>query len=469
MDDGFNNIEDLLKETLDGYRKQPSPKVWKAVSLRLFFGSKIFYTSVLLLLIAGGITTYLLLKNDDVNNVVINESGNTELNISTDKPGSEMSLNGRLKTENSGSNFKVRNDNDIEAVSEKTATEYDTKPDYINKMNGVKTGIKNNEKEVYNGAGVVAGSSVAVANGLSQQAGDVDVRPAQKKQTVYPGLIRLEDINSMPVMQPRDPMFGNDAGFGFGDRIDIKGLNRGVGPVSPPADYGKIKGAFGVAASITPEIIFLNDENNTTKRAVNFDITGVYGDEFFAEAGLGVALSEDDGKFSINYSQYDSVGYFYQVNSFEIDPVTGEPVFKTTLEGLYDTVDYQTYEKTNNRYTYLRIPVYVGYKIRNFKNLSLYLKAGGVYSILVNSYEPGVDYKNENAMTIDIEDETPGRIHSYFKLSASVGLSYSVSNTVDFSVEPVYNYYMQPVYERRINEKSPWSLGVRFGILIKLK
>jgi hypothetical protein len=163
------------------------------------------------------------------------------------------------------------------------------------------------------------------------------------------------------------------------------------------------------------------------------------------------------------------VGYFYQVNSFEIDPVTGEPVFKTTLEGLYDTVDYQTSETVDNLYTYLRIPLYAGYKIREFKRFSVYLKAGGIYSVLVGSNESGADYTNDNATSIIIEDETPQRVHSYFKLSASVGVSYQLSNSVSLSLEPVYNYYMQPVYERRLSDKSPWSLGLRFGVLIKIK
>jgi hypothetical protein len=450
MDEGFNNIEDLLKGTLDGYKKQPSPKVWRAGSLKLFFSSSLFYASVFILLIGIGFGSYYYFRT---NNTAVETSPENKVFVSPKNETGTLEVSAEKKPfENS--NKKSNNEQLI--ANNKTT---DNKQNTANSI--IETGNEKVKPESNSGFARVTGSNVAVTSLAIANKHSVK-RPVDQ----YPGLPGLNDnINRMTTAEP---LLVNRLGYSLPEYLSFTSAYKDFDLV-PKSDYGRLKGAWSVGAFVTPEVIFLNDEEKSTKKAINFDVTGVYGEDFFVEAGVGVALSEDNGRFNINYSQYDSVGYFYQVNSFEIDPVTGEPVFKTTLEGLYDTVDYQTSETVNNLYTYLRIPLYAGYKIREFKGFSVYLKAGGIYSVLVGSNESGADYTNDNATSIIIEDETPQRVHSYFKLSASVGVSYQLSNSVSLSLEPVYNYYMQPVYERRLSDKSPWSLGLRFGVLVKIK
>ncbi len=459
MDDNFNNIEELLKGTLDGYGKQPSPKVWKAISLRLFFRSSLFYASAIIFLIGIGVGGYWLFNGS---NTVITE-GKTVINTAVESDGfvsnrTEEVLKAEQTIEQTHLDNTTKNlkNSDIRNTNVSNELENDNNKQ-IKNLSSASANADNQKKP--NGKDLVTGDVVAH---------DINSSPyTVNNKNNYPGLPTLND-NSISFMPSVYGMAVNSFKNSYPGSINMNSAYSNFELV-PKSDYGKINGSFSTGLFIMPELIFANDTNNSKKRAVNVDLTGMYGDDFFLEAGLGVSISDDDGKFDINYSQYDSIGYFYQVNSFEIDPVTGEPVFKTTLEGLYDTVDYRTSATSNNRYTYLRIPVYVGYTIRRFKRLSLYLKAGGIYSILVSSYEPGVDYVNDNATSIVINDETPQRINSYFKLSASLGISYSLSNRVNLTLEPVYNYYMQPIYERRATNKSPWSVGLRFGVLIKLK
>jgi hypothetical protein len=467
MDEGFNNIEELLKGTLDGYKKQPSPKVWRAVSLKLFFSSTVFYASVFLLLVGIGTGSYFYFHSEPSatdsypgNEVVASQSDNNGTQKVVTEKETVKNNNQKQNNEQITIDESIADKNNIASDISQTGTEKAVKAkSNVNVAAGQSKPLKTDSGSGFDkGMGrndIIA--SPAVAN-------NAQVKSINDK---YPGLPGLDD-NNIGRMQPAEPFVENRYYNNMPEYLTFKSAYTGFDLV-PKSDYGRLKGAWSVGAFITPEIIFLNDEEKSTKKSINFDVTGVYGEDFFVEAGVGVALSEDNGRFNINYSQYDSVGYFYQVNSFEIDPVTGEPVFKTTLEGLYDTVDYQTSETVDNLYTYLRIPLYAGYKIREFKGFSVYLKAGGIYSVLVGSNESGTNYTNDKATSIIIEDETPQRVHSYFKLSASVGLSYMLSNSVSLSLEPVYNYYMQPVYERRLSDKSPWSLGLRFGVLVKIK
>ncbi len=433
MDEGFNNIEDLLKGTLDGYKKQPSPKVWKAVSLKLFFRSSLFYASVFILLVGIGIGGYFYFTANDAEQKVNSNNAGQEINANSDIILKPTTKTDKLVSESNTLNKSLKSQNEEQIIPNNTK---------------LKDKIENSEKI----------SEVAPASEVL----------AKTQISNYPGLPGLNSDDNINPMTSVYPQFNYGVENTLPAYLNLTSAYSGFSIV-PKDDYGRLEASFALGAFITPELIFLNDEDNSKKSAINIDVTGVYGNNLFFEAGIGVSISEDDGKYDIKYSQYDSIGYFYQVNSFTIDPASGQPVFKTTLEGLYDTINYNTSETVNNYYTYLRIPVYAGYKIREFKRLSIFLKAGGIYSVLVKSNEPGIDYTNDNATSIVIEDETPNRIHSYFKLSASLGLSYRLSNSFDLSVEPVYNYYMQPVYERRLTNKAPWSIGLRFGFLYKIK
>ena len=70
---------------------------------------------------------------------------------------------------------------------------------------------------------------------------------------------------------------------------------------------------------------------------MNFDVTGIYNvNDWFIQFGAGVGLSEDNGTYQIDYAQYDSIGYYYEVTGFIINPETGEPIYKTDVKDVYD-------------------------------------------------------------------------------------------------------------------------------------
>ena len=368
MDEGFNNIEDLLKGTLDGYKKQPSPKVWNAVSLKLFFSSSLFYASVFLLLVGMGLGIYFYYRTDNTametypeNEVFVSpkdETGTQEflaegkpVENNSKKSDNEQIITNKIVDNKQNTTKGISNSGTIKPVTAQNNATVTVEQDRPNKSD-INAGLAG-------GTGYNAvTTSVAIASNTS----------LKRLVDQYPGLPGLNDnINRMTTAEP---LLVNRLEYSLPEYFSFTSAYKDFDLV-PKSDYGRLKGAWSVGAFVTPEVIFLNDEEKSTKKAINFDVTGIYGEDFFLEAGLGVSLSEDNGKYDIKYSQYDSVGYFYQVNSFEINPVTGEPIFKTTLEGLYDTVDYQTSETVNNLYTYLRIPLYVGYKIRDFKGLSI--------------------------------------------------------------------------------------------------
>ncbi len=217
-----------------------------------------------------------------------------------------------------------------------------------------------------------------------------------------------------------------------------------------------------------PELIFTNDNTKTKKKALNFDLTGIYTiKDFYVQIGAGIGLSNDEGKFNIDYSQFDSIGYYYKVTGFIINPQTGAPIYKTEEENVYDTIFYNETKTSDNLYTYLRIPAFVGLQVHENKGFSVSLKAGGVYSVLINKKEPGTQYTNNNATWIQITDESQKRIQSNLQLSVGMGFAYQIRNKLSISAEPTYNYYINQVYVNSLTSKTPWSIGLRTGIIFK--
>ena len=445
MKDNYNNIDELLRESLKDYKKEPSAGVWNKISIRLLLSGAGRYLSVIVFLIAIITGTFIYISFNNTEEELKGAISETSDMISPEKltdqtPGKDDKPNKIINNQNHES---------PEVLQEK---ESDAEFFEIADLDVIK-------------------SSPDKANGSVAEIKDkaTDLPESQISYfDVYPGLIRLNDLEKTGHIEISKSSFNSLMKHNrYVKNMDLRYVYKFNSSV-PKDDYGR-KGAWTYGLFITPELIFLNDEKNSKKKAISIDITGIYSrNDWFIQAGAGIALSEDNGTYRIDYAQYDSIGYYYEVTGFTINPETGEPVFKTTIENVYDTVDYNTTTSTDNLYTYFRLPVFVGYKVNEYKRLSIYLKGGAIYSILLKSNEPGVDYANEKATRIKITNETPGRIQSYWQLSAAIGFSYSLTNNLSLSAEPVFNYYMKPVYEQRLYSKSPWSVGLRAGILFKL-
>ena len=189
-------------------------------------------------------------------------------------------------------------------------------------------------------------------------------------------------------------------------------------------DYGK-KGNLIYGINLLPELIFPG--SGKVNKSLGFEITGRYViKDVFLETGLGMNVSEDDGKFTIDYEQYDSIGYYYKVNSFTIDE-SGQPVFNTGVEAVFDTIGYSTQETKRNTYTYLYLPLSAGVNLYQFQRFSINLQAGVIYSLMVAKNEHDAGYENENATSIDITNQTPARLSSNWLLKTSLGLQYQLT------------------------------------------
>ncbi|MBM3435358.1 MAG: hypothetical protein FJY07_03965 [Bacteroidetes bacterium] len=235
--------------------------------------------------------------------------------------------------------------------------------------------------------------------------------------------------------------------------------------IKPGDDYGK-KGNWCYGISLVPEIILHGNEKSQFGYAT--ELTGRHTMDIFSiEGGFGVNFSEDQGRFKIDYEQYDSIAYYFKVTSFTLDEETGKPIFNTTVETVFDTVDYTASETTRNSYIYLYFPLYAGVEVSRFHRFSIHVNAGAIYSVLIDKNEPQSAYRNDRATSLVVINETPSRISSQVLVSGSLGIHYHFGNNIFLNVEPIIKYPVKPMYEKRYYPGTTWTTGLRAGLFFK--
>ena len=152
---------------------------------------------------------------------------------------------------------------------------------------------------------------------------------------------------------------------------------------------------------------------------------------------------------------------------FEVDPENpGELIFHTHTVEVWDTVQHHSHEQTRNAYTYLQVPVMVGYKALESGIFSAHIKAGPSFSFLLNRREPGLEFHTPgNATVAGIDNFTAPRIETNVQVLVSLALQMQFAERVGLLIEPTYRYYLNPVYD--VNNKSlknPYGIGVRGGL-----
>lgn len=234
-------------------------------------------------------------------------------------------------------------------------------------------------------------------------------------------------------------------------------------------DYARKANMF-FGCHFTPAITYYPSKANSNNYTI--EITADYvPSRFSLQSGIGLSYYDETGDYLVNYESFDSVGYYLNVISFSINP--GNPdsiIFNLKEQNIYDTVKHYTISETKNKYLYIQIPFSAGYTLFNYKRLSCTLRAGVIFSVMVYKNEPEINYTATDINLINIEKQYPGRLSTNWQFSAGISFSYTLNHKIRFAIEPIYKYYLNPVYEKGADysTKNPFSIGLRTGIYFNL-
>jgi hypothetical protein len=119
------------------------------------------------------------------------------------------------------------------------------------------------------------------------------------------------------------------------------------------------------------------------------------------------------------------------------------------------------------RYTYLQVPLILGYDFLRTQHFSIGLRAGPVISFLLkteqisDNYDPGKDH------IIQINQITPDRIQTNWQFIGGINAGFGITRRLWLEIEPDVRYYFNSVYEKPANNTKPWSAGFRVALLFR--
>jgi hypothetical protein len=222
---------------------------------------------------------------------------------------------------------------------------------------------------------------------------------------------------------------------------------------------------------ISPELsVYRNTDRYTeTNYWLNTGVTYHIG-KFSIQTGVGLGYVFDHGDYRVNYKSKDSIGFFTSIISFIVTP-GNQIVFTTKDIPIYDSLQHVADDRAISRYTYLRIPLLLGYELVETNRFSLGIKAGPAISLLIGSKEaaPFIDYPN--ARLIRVDNKSLSRVKMTWEIQAALDLEYRLTKNFSIYAEPSYKHYFKPFETQESTStpaKDPYSIGIEIGARFNL-
>jgi hypothetical protein len=219
----------------------------------------------------------------------------------------------------------------------------------------------------------------------------------------------------------------------------------------------------------SPEWLFNTLEGE--KYVNNFGVEGTFHfGRYSIRTGAGLSITKGTNELSVNYNDY--LGHYNRLDSiyFNWDATHTKllPTFYFSNENVWDSLLKTSDAKVIKRYTYLQIPLILGYDFWQNEHFSIGLRAGPILSVLLktevlsDNYDPGLN------KIILINRIGPERIQTNWQILGGFNATYHFSRRLGIELEPEIRYYFNSVYEKSDNVKKPWSAGIHAAFIIIL-
>jgi hypothetical protein len=432
-----NNIDGFFRDAMTDYKVEPSVGLWRRIERRIFppsqFSPSSLITSGILIFIAGLMPWILIPANGgEQNEPELRPAGTTRGYI----------LN------------PTDEDFRIQAVSART---YSVQTTYFKEETA--------KKETAGLSSVDATLKTAM-----EEASGLLIADAGQNSAYFSSLEEYSDETLLRASPWYYRMHSHPAGL-----MDPRYYNTALPEMRTPTvqsalsegyenDYFK-KSELSLGMSFNPSIVFYDpnpaNEMLGGEANVRYQVSNWY-----FQGGLGYSSMEDVGSYKVNYKTNDSVGYFINVISFTPDPRDpGNVIYTIRQEAIYDSVEHYSISDKTNHYSYLDVPVSVGYTFFRNGRLTFAANAGIKFSVLLAKDEPTVEFTVPNGELIEIERQVPVRTNTNWRFTAGLDFGYLITSKVSLNVEPVFEQYISPLYESQsgIKPKKPIVTGLKAG------
>ena len=469
MSKEYKNIDDLFRDKFDDFEVDPPDYIWENVKSKMggnsdngsgFNLNKSGIAGLTLLFVTVGIVTFFLINNSFVIDKETGQNQTTEYSLD----------NTDLIADNS-----TNDNNNIQALSSDSENS-DPNPD----RSSVKKEKK--EKKSKDKSNISKRNSTFVINPEINSTIPIE-KQGRQNLTVTPvtslsatitepnktsGTLLLNSTTNKDEEKLNGKVSDVENSGTQPDMVRGQELTSSVnsGSSGIKSDYGKM-GRWKFGLYFTPEMIVYPSDNQLKNYSYSLDINASYKlGSYFLQSGFGFARNHEQGDSRIDYNKY--IGSYEDVYNVTFDTTsTGiVPVYETETVFIYDSISHVNISSTKRYYTYLQIPIFIGYGAES-KRFGWFVKGGPSLSFLVHEDIPESGMSADEAKILNIENELPGRISTTWQFILSAGATYKLGPRLSFSMEPMFRYYVKSVYEQdKLNTKHPYSIGLRTGFLL---
>lgn len=220
-----------------------------------------------------------------------------------------------------------------------------------------------------------------------------------------------------------------------------------------------------VGVSYTPEWMFNTLEGDNFAHNAALEGTFRFG-RYSIRTGAGVSVTKGTHEVAIRYNDY--IGSYKALDSitFAWNPEHTQliPTLYLTNQDVFDSLILQEEHAVVRRYTYLQVPLILGYDFISRPRFTLGVRTGPVLSILLGSRQLSANYDPGKDKIIMVNQITPDRIQMNWQVMGGINFSYLCSRRWGLELEPEARYYFNSVYEPSDITQKPWSIGIRAAV-----
>ena len=237
-----------------------------------------------------------------------------------------------------------------------------------------------------------------------------------------------------------------------------------------PEYFTRLKPSVSLGLYFTPEAVFYPSGDLEKGTSLSFSLLPILKfDKIFLQSGISARLTKDAGNYQINYNQY--LGQYEDVYLVTFDTTQNGiiPIYHTQTVDVFDTIDHYAITQTTARYTYLELPLLVGYQ-KTYNRLSWFVKGGPLFSVVAFRHIPDAELSEGPARILNVDRQIPVRADLNWQLMASAGIDFRFSRQFSFSFEPAIRYYLSPeISSGQVTGNRPFAIGLRAGLIYHFK
>lgn len=263
------------------------------------------------------------------------------------------------------------------------------------------------------------------------------------------------------------PLSGNQSAIP--DTSDLTGTIRKDIPVT--GLNAQREWRLGTGVYFSPEWMFRTLED--TKFITNFGIEGTFRfGRYSIRTGAGLSISKGTNQLQIEYNDYlgsymklDSMTFTWDNNHHQIIPLA----WYLTNKDVYDSLMKLEDAKIVKRYTYLQVPLILGYDFFQRNKVSMGFRAGPVLSVLLSEKILSDTYDPGKKRIISINEITPEQVNLNWEIMVGFNAAFRLWRNLGIEIEPYGKYYFNSVYQSSGNTGKPWSVGLRASLFISFQ